>query len=807
VKGGPFECSFCHSDFANRFFDAGINPQAESSHPVDVVNDEDNADSILLSDDDPAIDGTASSEIACMDCHLEEYNGTGYRDVAPAGLQIKDDLDGYPNHRLPLNAGFYAYQAYDAVGDVGKDAERYPNDASNKSHLVRPYGYSVAIDVIQSVPYAVSDPMRYVDWGGNLLDDSLNKKMLCFVCHDGSASTTITETGKTSKYDIAKEYFSPADLWDGTNGTAGHVMRIPGDTLGDISAGDKMPCFNCHDSHASNDTLNNNRNAKLIRMTSNPYNTSKFGTEISPSQYKVTDITIDVNGKIDERKICAMCHDTGLSASVASTGGVVEGITPIDPFNGSPVHACNGVTDLNLATSVSCLQNSSISPAGCHANAHNPSVPRDDGPCFRCHGSGCGDITQVKDSATNGHYNGFGRGGDFGASTTKNNTAITGIISAHNIDFDATNHGGDTSGGTVRGSCTVCHTIKTRANGYNYHADGDPRNDFRDVDPDGSDADEIQGIAPVEISPTEGYRYEPEWFLCVDCHDDQLQASAGETPYFNIIGNSVPAPLNLDELRDIIVPFEYPYGSGDYETQNHHTQTGDLVNDKLVAPGYGADNNATPVKRFNWQPYKAHYYQTDGVVASQVWVDEIDPLLTNPMLSTYFPASPTFLNQPVLRIINCLDCHWGHGSRNASLYRSPDLQFASNHTTGIDNANGRDICLDCHDDDTINTIDFPRSLKITHDTQYTKGPQVWIPATEPTRRMWKPPILDRYNHPINATNDLGESGNPHDLSGLDTVGEGISCSNPKTGDPASFRCHNTHSPSCETCHGYPPAGP
>ncbi len=704
VAGGPFDCSFCHvslSDIPELFNYPGTLPTDESSHPVDVINDED--DNV--------------NELVCADCHLLETSGTGAgHDVAPLGLQSKDGSDGYPNHKW-IDVGFTLYSGVD-----------YPNDASNRTHLVAPYGKKV---------YTGSDLNRSVNWGGTLD----NTTLLCFVCHSATnLATGVTLTGNwaAASYSIEAEY----NKVDDQGVTAGHVIRTAGGTL---AVGDKMPCYNCHDSHAATGA---GSNKKLIRNTTNPYSSSSF----SVTGYDYTNTQI----------ICAGCHDTGVSAT--TTGTTVEGLTPVDPYdfdvaNSKTIHINNGVLATLANSTVGCLN---VVGSKCHSNAHNPKAiaDSDDQPCFPCHGG------VVNDSAMDP----WGRGGDFGANNTKTTTVDATITSAHNIDFDATNHGADNPLGT-RGSCTVCHTVEKRlmADGTTlklWHGDGDPRNDFRDVSP--TTVDELDA-APVLINDTEGYRYDPPWLLCIDCHDNETDTTED---YYGLIGNNVSAPLNLDQFIDITTPtpLEYVYGAGDFDNSAYHDA---LVADAMAPPSVGTDNNATPVKRYNLQPYKAHYKQTDS--SGVLHVLEPSSTTTDPLNAAYPSYDATAASEDstsaAWRVVACLDCHNSHGGENASLYRSP----RQTPTTGLTNANGRDICLDCHNDTVVPQIDFPPQMQVT------QGGAMTPPNTRGP--MMVPPATDRY------LNDIPEHS------------DGVTSCSKSSG--AVYACHNPHSPSCETCHGYP----
>jgi hypothetical protein len=802
IPGGPFDCSFCHGatgDIATEFADGDKRTYLESTHPVDVINDQEDQTT------NPLMSGYTVAEIACADCHMREPS-TDYYDIVPKTLQSKDTRDGYPNHKNVI-PGYAPYK------DLNLDPPTdYPNDAINKAHLTRPYGYSKSQN--NNTINATHSDDRYVDWGGppNATYAGLNRDtLLCFICHsndthtDSAGYTHSTEVAQNS-YDIEKEYNDPAH--EGTY--SGHVMRINGAAGSDITAGDKMPCFNCHESHSAMDSGFNN--VKLIRVKPNPYGTATFQMNGNVLDGVALDGS-DSNGRLDNGlAICVVCHDTDAVDSeplLSGPGVVVRGIRAVDPFYSSTsasLHAGAGVKDPLADSTTGCI--GTTDDSGCHRNIHKPvPAPQPDAPCYACHGAGAGSIVQVNDSNDDNWGNvdpNFysGRGGDFGdkVANTKIQNLDTKIKSTHNITFDATNHGGDPDPINFpdkRGSCTVCHIIGERANGIDYHTDGDPRNDFRDVDPNNTDpANELDPVAngvvaaPVLIDTATGYRYEPEWMLCVDCHDDE--AIDASEPFYDLIGTAAQwPPMNLDGFMVFdnanppnVVQEIFAYGSGDHTNVGHDVQT--------------PVDNSTPVHNYNHQPYKAHYYQTDGTQESpsKVW-QTADPAvgLTDPLDPSYDPVAKE-------RIINCLDCHFGHGSRNASLYRSPDPNFKPNTPLGgFTNADGREICLDCHKPGLGGEeVYFPRAYTVTKALDK-------VPDTTPIRRMWAPPINDRYGNPIVGTNIDGDLGNPHDPS--DSIGQTISCigdnTQPVGGNPNAvyFKCHNVHSPSCETCHKYP----
>jgi hypothetical protein len=786
VEGGPFDCSFCHfitNDIPD-YFEDGVeaatgdgSPAEESSHPVDVITDEDDA----------------ANEIACADCHGQQTN-PGYYDVSPFKLNEKNDDDGYPNHREIDPVPDAGYSLYKGVG--GGDSVDYPIDASNKSHLSVPYGYSQSEGGTPlSTGYFGN---RFVDWGESVNPLSRDT-MLCFVCHDGAAdSFDYTLSGVMATDNIEAEYSSVDDQ----GLTAGHVIRINGAGGSDISAGDKMPCFNCHASHAVADS---GGNRKLIRnsVRLNPYGTSTFFVDVN---------YLGSGGATDERDICDKCHDTGLDASQPNLSGIVKGIDAVDPYNSATAASFHGSVGEDIATSsVNCL----ISTGGCHKNTHNPKASG--GSCWDCHGGATAETVGGMPRVINDDYGLWGRGGDFGSTTTTSFTAAPGpvgaITSAHNIDFDDVSTGEDgtlTSKGKTKGSCTICHTIEDRPNAQNYHADGDPRNDFIDIDTDpiqkaSGGTTNVQPVL-IEDATHDGYYYDPPWLMCLECHDDEGDSSK---EWYNIIGNGTPtggiAALNIDEMHGFervdgttVNDYYYVYGSGDHDTKNRDykftSAAGDYP-DKLAAPDPPLPNpndlNATPVNRYNLQPYKAHYYQTTGVTAGELWTTEITRSLTDPI-------DPTYDSGAEARIMDCLDCHNGHGSTNASLYRSPDPNYASNHGAGgIQNANGRDICLDCHDPGSVPTLHFPPQIELMsqnysgpYDTTY--GTTLYPPVAV-DRPMWAPPVEpvdpdgDRYDIIIDGHSDVS-----------------VSCADYEPSDNTLFKCHNPHSPSCETCHEYPP---
>jgi predicted CXXCH cytochrome family protein len=766
AAGRPFDCSFCHdaaNDIPLRKFNYHDNPEPdpfpppveESSHPVDVIGDEDDI---------------GADEIVCADCHLLiTPGGTGY-DIAPAGMTTKDADDGYPNHK------FVEMVAPWDVADFQPlyNGSNYPNDANNKSHLSGPYGK-------QTYAYGgntgYSDENRSVDWMD--ADDVIDQNdLLCFLCHADANYTgivppsgTFTGAWAPNKYDIAAEYNDPE-----TQDTyAGHVIV---DTLGlgNLAEGSKLPCYNSHDSHGVDSSTT--ANDKLILNTVTEYdNNSSFAVTGYDSVYNSS------TNPYPELVVCAGCHDTGQAATVA--GSTVEGLDPVDPVNSAtwgPLHSDSGVDDTNMATAstIGCLAiNDSIS-GGCHKNSHNP-VPVG-GPCWWCHGGTGGTIVKVQDD-NNDHD--WGRGGDFGTNNTRTTTtSLPGDwISVHNIDFSASSTGEDgTIDGRTRGSCTVCHyvgpwVISGGKEKY-FHPDGDPRNDFRDVD-NVSDTDELTvNSAPVLINDTEGYRYDPPWLLCVDCHDNENNEAVEE--YFTIIGE-VSAPLNMDEFFDVTVgtPREFVYGSGDIYADNYDEPT--YIPDAM---GDGGDNlNATPVSRYDLQPYKAHYYQRndndqvyDGVIGGA------DPPSnqTDPTDRGNYTAG--------VRIIDCLVCHNGHGSTSSFLYRNPRQPQVGDE---IIFTTGREICLNCHDEvEDLPYWDRKFPPQVTLKSPNAKvNPGEQIPLSPSNRLMRAPPVTDRY------LNTIPE----HD------TGSTVSCAKYKnTGnDRVFFRCHNPHSPSCETCHSYP----
>jgi predicted CxxxxCH...CXXCH cytochrome family protein len=248
---------------------------------------------------------TNPREITCNDCH----NG-GTSDVVPTNLLTRGA--GYPDH-LNLTAGYTH------------------NLTSNPPHLTQPY-WGVTLPGVTRA----NDTNFWTGVRNN------TQNMVCWVCHDGAQSSPFTNVTATAN--IRTEY-------TGLGNAKGHQVR----TLvgGAMQPGSALPCYDCHDSHGS-------VNAGLVLD-----NQSIYGP--STSVLALTSYT-GARPRNDLR-VCAQCHDTGLSATAAGTR--VEGLNPVDPYNSTDtatIHLSGGVADNMLSSTKNCLAVNS----GCHATPHNP---------------------------------------------------------------------------------------------------------------------------------------------------------------------------------------------------------------------------------------------------------------------------------------------------------------------------------------------------------------------------------------------------------------------------------------------------
>ncbi|MBI5017084.1 MAG: hypothetical protein HZB55_16555 [Deltaproteobacteria bacterium] len=313
------DCSYCHGkplgDPAGEIalFSSAMTtttwPVTGSAHPVDVE-----AATVSFKD---ATKGPMK-RILCNDCHG--------LDVAPKNACDKTQVGGgYPNHApssVPANA-------------AGTGANRRPG------HVAETWKYLSGGPLL---PVDLGPTGPDADWTGGALND-----MLCFKCHKPPAAGGIASDIKT--------------VYDRPGG--GHNLQAVG-TL----AMKKLPCYDCHDPHASVDKGGFPGNRALIISGADEVN--GFTNPQRKTKFKPT--AVFTGATSGDRVVCTGCH----GQAGITTEGVVA--TTLDAANVKfAFHA--GVHD-TARTSGNCLQ----AYNGCHQSPHNTDIYR----CLDCHSPSAG---------------------------------------------------------------------------------------------------------------------------------------------------------------------------------------------------------------------------------------------------------------------------------------------------------------------------------------------------------------------------------------------------------------------------------
>ncbi|RJP19602.1 MAG: CxxxxCH/CxxCH domain-containing protein [Deltaproteobacteria bacterium] len=290
----PVTCDICHSDYGNRF-----KSTSESHHPVSTIGV-----GAMVPDYDNGV------RIDCRDCH----NGNSVTTLTPnliPDLAPTDYLstagntatDGYPNHDV-----------------LSPNNQVVPGDNAHLLSMLLSAGQRTVSgsSVYNKVPSA----------------NPATDYAFCFACHDGSANTA-------RAVNVRQDYIDK-----------GHYFKATG---GGITAGDRIPCSDCHASH------NSATNARLFE----PDNTTWTGTRPSgltfASPYAPTDA--------EYRTVCIFCHEDYNSTDSVLTAKRVRGVAPAPRKWGVTGHASSDTQ--------SCKQ------------CHNPHKTPGGGPdCLTCHTAG-----------------------------------------------------------------------------------------------------------------------------------------------------------------------------------------------------------------------------------------------------------------------------------------------------------------------------------------------------------------------------------------------------------------------------------
>jgi hypothetical protein len=173
-----------------------------------------------------------------------------------------------------------------------------------------------------------------------VLDPGAGNLVLCLSCHSRNAPIGMDDS---SKY-IADYY----DRSLNPGGSSGHGI-VRGD--GYVSAGARLPCYDCHNPHGSQGFGKLGANGFLL-------------SDQRPGWYGLTDLK---NDSVQVRRFCFGCH----MSSDGLYGGVVEGLTLRVLPNDVPDHASTATSHC-----YDCHGRDYTSPTG--HNVHNPlSEPAD----------------------------------------------------------------------------------------------------------------------------------------------------------------------------------------------------------------------------------------------------------------------------------------------------------------------------------------------------------------------------------------------------------------------------------------------
>ncbi len=262
-----------------------------------------------------------SPRIFCNDCHNA--------DVEPESLCTKGPGDGYPNHLNILGSTPPGY-------DPGTN--RRIGDAA---HLEAAYG-----------------PAAAVNWTGAV------SEVLCMnQCHNGAA-------GKGP--DILTDYSA-------TNGGHNIVSVDSSPTTGTLDK--KLPCYNCHDPHASTDNDKLIISARADGHPNNPFETS-YVDHAPPANYDGTNAD---PASRNDRVVCLSCHaGTGTVEGVSPPSILTGWIPTIYPWHERAHLTVDGAIEDNVGATATNPNNPGgnclASSTGCH-QVHNTDVS----DCDSCH--------------------------------------------------------------------------------------------------------------------------------------------------------------------------------------------------------------------------------------------------------------------------------------------------------------------------------------------------------------------------------------------------------------------------------------
>ena len=291
----------------------------------------------------------------------ESSSYPGYFEYNSGGTKIKGENNRkrWPGQVVFENPNTWMAGKY--YSPHRNDPDMPKKDASNYGlcrNCHNPHGASNYFDMLDTA---------YLNIQGAQIGGRPSNYQLCFECH---STTGPADMDQENKY-IADYY----DQSVNNDQQSGHQIKT---TQGYVTAGDKLPCYDCHNPHGSRGNDGVNPNAYLISD--------------QRSDWSGLDSTKTSNYQV--RKFCFGCH----KSSDNQGGGEVEGITMSAITSGIDAH--------NYSHSTHCYD--------CHGgdysgptsrNIHHPSPG---GDCVTCHqlaqDAGDGSPTRREIAGSNGEF-------------------------------------------------------------------------------------------------------------------------------------------------------------------------------------------------------------------------------------------------------------------------------------------------------------------------------------------------------------------------------------------------------------------
>ncbi len=411
TPGNPVDCAYCHGD-ADVGLEIGtrsaerltLPASGASAHPVDVAG---------------ATISWGAKRIRCNDCHGGDVNGGGtLSDLTPWDTCSKGATSGYPNHQADSGVTF-------ALGTN----RRIDKNGQDGVHLGRPsvgatpgenwrYGQR---NIVESGTFPT--PLG-IDWSAALTGTN---KPLCLRCHDGTRAAT--RENVQASYD-----------------RAGGGHNLTGVGLGALD-GRKLPCYDCHDPHASQNSMLIIDGEANPAPWANPYQTTY--TRVADAPTKLFNAR---TRPANDRVVCYGCHQGylyDLDGPGPGTGVAVENVGTAF----SPVFSFHKAAHTGISTAGNCLQQN----GGCHQGPHAV----DTFACLDCHSKAVTDAIALTGVTVNARLlavnqadSEFGHIGRVGV--TVNGGTANFIRSAHSIPYG----GGDLKQAANNG-CLHCHDTRS----------------------------------------------------------------------------------------------------------------------------------------------------------------------------------------------------------------------------------------------------------------------------------------------------------------------------------------------------------